>query len=59
MFAQMMLHTTYISLNQNEYLYQSGEKGSHFYFTLSGKIDLIVKSAKDDQFKLSKQIDES
>jgi len=57
MFAQLLLFTTYKQLSAGEFLYQSGDSGSDFYFVMTGTLELLVKTG--DDFKYSKGIDES
>ena len=43
---------------KDEFLYQKGEQnGQGFFFLVSGKVELLVKSDANDEFKFSKGID--
>jgi CRP-like cAMP-binding protein len=46
-----------IELGNEDYLYQPGHKGGHFWFVLKGSLELLVK--RNDEFKYSKTIDEA
>ena len=53
-----MFFNSYHQLNKNDFLYKKGEQnGQGFYYLVEGKIELLVKSEGDDEFKFSKSID--
>lgn len=52
-----MVFSSIVELKQDEFLYQAGDSGSMFWFVLTGKLEVSVKT--DNEFKFSKNVDES
>jgi CRP-like cAMP-binding protein len=53
---QLFVFSSLVELKEGDYLYKNGDSGSMFWFVLTGKLEVLVKS--DDEFKFSKSIDE-
>ena len=54
-----MLFQKVVELKKDEFLFQSGDLGTYFYFTMEGKFELLVKQEDTGQFKFSKTVEES
>ena len=54
-----MLFQRHIELKQGDFLYTQGDNGDLFYFVLTGRLELLVKTQTSEDFKYSKGVDES
>lgn len=45
-------------LNKGDLLYTKGDTSQSFYFLLKGKLELVVDSGVQGEFKFSKSVDE-
>ena len=54
-----MLFQRFIELKQGDYLYSQGDPGDLFYFVLTGRFEVLVKTQTSEDFKYSKGVDES
>lgn len=52
-----MLFSNIVELTQGEFLYKAGDPGGSFWFVLTGKIEVVIKTGED--FKYSKSVDEN
>lgn len=52
-----MIFSTIKELKKDEFLFEPGSSGSTFWFVMTGKLEILVKT--DNEFKYSKGVDEN
>ena len=55
---KLLNHMKFREVKQGEFLYTKGEASPDFYFLLKGRMEIVVESSSNNEFKFSKGIDE-